>query len=617
DGVSGDGSEILRDPHAATVLENAASELAATGELETGLVLLPFNSHWSEGGKYQYLAGVQIFTFSSSTITRRGIMVDGDIRRSFPASSGGIVANLANFELSLFDRSRLSGPAELGRLELAPIYLEILSYGDYRVRLKDLRAPYVSGKPQPPYEVQVISSDEPADSAEPVARFEVPEGTSIFKASDSLLVTVLHTSDNSAPPFRIQTTITTYDLSDPRAPRQLGQVVTSKLPSTAWTWRQGDRRQPTFHVVGDSLVFLSPIDRVSEGDFGLVCKTEIWDNIPCAGEAGCTYPAGAQTCYDFGPGTQFCEGGFAQCTYHGDGQSTCEPRQPDELGVELQTYCEDAMQTRRWTQLDIHLVDVSNPAAPALVQPITLPAGHEALSVLVQGSALHVNTKVPVTVAGDPRPHARHFTTRIDLSTPAQPVVGAPVNVPGEPFAVQGNKLLTRDKVWGAHFAETAVARVVLASDNVLLQRYHRFFDRSVSGVVAGDDGLIAVKHSQAWGRDWGNGPFSDALTLMRSSSSGGGQSQGALGFDVLSQSALSAEPRLQGIAADRLFLTYAGMQVIDVSNPVAPVARAIYSVAPVELDEAIIEDGVLLVPAQARGIEEIDLDAENLASAP
>jgi hypothetical protein len=615
-GPGNDHSIALEDPRAATVLENAVNEPAPTGETETGLLLLPFQSWWTQGSKIHYLSGVQIFSFSETTLTRRGIM-DAPSTALRTIAARGLV-NIGLRELGLFDRGALDEPVETGRLGLAPIYDRIVSFGDFRVRLET----HIS---QLSAEVQVISSAAPADVAEPLASFLLPGlsdnyfGRDIFRVGESLLVTMASRSVGTGR----TTTITTHDPSNPLAPRRLGQLVTSTLPSPL-PWEASSGPQATVRVVGNTLIFLRMLGEEAAGDYGTVCRHTIWTNIDCAGEVGCTYPAGEQTCYDFGADTQFCDGGFALCTDLGDGQSQCLPRDAEDLPVPVEIWCTEKVEYRRWWHLDVRGVDLSNPAAPTLIEPIVMPIEHEFLSAFVDGSSFYVSTKVPTSVPGDPRSYARYFLTRIDFSRPGQPVIGAAINVPGEVFAVQGSTLLARDKVWGKQFVETAIAQIRLLGNRALVQRYRRFTNRVVREVAADDGSMVAVKHGQVWRRPWGTalGAFDDTLTLLRAEA---GAPVGALpgdfavlpgDFAVLSQSAVAVGPTLGGLAAGRLFLdVIAGLQVIDIVNPKAPVARAFFPhVRP--LARALVEQGELVFAGGALGILQFDLDTENLPGA-
>ena len=66
----GGWSEARWDHRAFSVLEDAVEIKSPDGVEETGLVLLPFQG-WDDT-RETYVSGVQIFTFSETTLTRRG-----------------------------------------------------------------------------------------------------------------------------------------------------------------------------------------------------------------------------------------------------------------------------------------------------------------------------------------------------------------------------------------------------------------------------------------------------------------------------------------------------------------------------------------------------------------
>jgi hypothetical protein len=600
-----------------TIHEDSAAVQAPTGELETGMILIPFRSNWYENDVYHQQDGAQIFTFSSSTITRRGVILQGAFTyRNFPTAAGGTMGSLSFEELSLFDRSDLDHPADLGRVELMPEYTDILSYGDHRVRLKAPIGGFLWYLPRRPLEAQVISSAAPADDAAPVASFPLPDGSKIFKVGESILAAVRYGYEYEGG----ATVITTYDLANPRQPRQLGQLVTGAIPNLPPWYRAGEY-QRVIHAVGNVLVFVNqhPHDVIDDSVMGTVCRTSLTQTVTCAGQVGCTYAAGEQTCHDFGEGTQFCAGGFARCTDHGNGDSTCEPRAAEELeGAVTSTVCEPATPERRWTQLELFVVDFGDPAAPRQNDSILLPPEHEAVSVLVHGSDFYVTTKVPVDVPGDPRPYAAHYVTRVELAQPGQPVVHPAVNVPGELVAVLGERWLTRDKVWSPQFVETALVQIRVAAGHAVLERYHRFAGRAVGNAVADDTGLVAVKHGQVWGRPWGHalGAFDDKLLLMRMGATTSQPHLGLPDFIIMSEKAVEHGPEPFLLAEQRLLLRiFDGLEIIDVSDPAAPVPRAFFQTNGA-LAELVLEGGELLTAAGRYGVLRIDLDTDNLLDA-
>jgi hypothetical protein len=598
---------------ALTVHENSVNVQAPTGEIETGLLLLPFESDWFENNRRHHQHGAQMFTFSSTTITRRGLVLHSPFRpRNFHSEVGNVVGNLSRTELTLSDLGDVDQPTELGRVELMPEYSDILSYGAYRVRLKDPRGLSLLYQLHQPLEAQVISSAEDANLALPVASFQLPFGSKIFKVGESLLAAVRTGADGL-------TRIRIYDLADPRQPRQTGQLDISAIPNLP-TWSQRGEVRPAIHAVGNALVLLDQHahDEVDETE-NTECRTTLTQEITCAGQVGCTYAAGEQTCFDDGEGTQFCEGGFARCTDHGNGDSTCEPRAADELeGVTPNTFCGPVARYRNWRQLELYVVDLTDPAAPTLRDSILMSPEHHAVSVLAHGSEFYVSTTVPFAAPADPRPHVAYYLTRIDLSEPAQPVVDPAISVPGELISVQGDTLLMRDAVWGQQFIETALAQIRIVGGHALLERYHRFVERSVGNVVADDTGLVAAKHGQVWGRPWYHavGAFDDTLILMRMGPAPSPPGADVPGFDVLSENAVEHSPDPFLLAEQRLFLRhYDALQIIDVSNPALPVPRATF-LTNGSFSNPLFENGELLLAAGTYGIVQIDLDTDNLLDA-
>ena len=141
-------SEAQWDDRAFTVLDDAISVTSPEGTLETGLVLMPFEG-WRESTQ-EYVAQVQILTFSSTTLTRRAVMDHGSsVRRSFLADDG-IAANLSEEQLSLHAIENPSAPREVGRGGRRAELLEVLAYGDHVARVRDRNRYYYGSSTHAP-----------------------------------------------------------------------------------------------------------------------------------------------------------------------------------------------------------------------------------------------------------------------------------------------------------------------------------------------------------------------------------------------------------------------------------------------------------------------------------
>ena len=256
-------SEANFDDRAFRVLENATSIVAADGKtVETGMVLLPFTGYNDSTGQYQ--SGVQVFTFSATTLTRRGVMnLASEARRSFIADAAqDLVANLSDTQLGLFNLKDPANPGARGNLMLAPSYSQFVAVGSVGVRYHDGDNAWwgnnAGARRTDTLEVVPLAD---ADNAAPLASIAVASGARIFSVGGKLAVVATDSSGVS--------TIDTYDLSTPGKPQALGQLVTSALPQNEDVRIMLLRpcgivvgcgpyvRTPAATVVGNALVFTS------------------------------------------------------------------------------------------------------------------------------------------------------------------------------------------------------------------------------------------------------------------------------------------------------------------------------------------------------------------------
>jgi hypothetical protein len=429
-------SEAVWDDRGFTVLDGVVATQAGDA-LETGMVLLPF-SGWSEE-RHEYVSAVQLFTFSESTLTRRGLMVQGTpVRRTF-LTDPQTVANLGEVELTLFDHSDPDAPLELGSLELAPDMAEVLVFGDYAVRLNRSTSLYGwwgDRAELPPSRAEVVPMARHLDTAAPVAELQVPANANLYRVG-RLLVSVdrhMRSDDLGEPSW--QTDIEIFDLTDPTEPKWAGALSTDRLRPAHWWGGPLIRcfrapclppsgfRGDDVRVVGDTLVF---VERVSA-------------------EA----PIGR-----------------------------------DEW--------------RYWQQGVLHVLDLSAPSAPVLRDPLALPAEAELVNTLVDGSRLLAAVRVPASSPDPERRLVRHFVHALDLTDPARPVLGAGVNVPGELLAVDGPNVYTRDTRWSRDRTQTWVARSLSCNGSAWLQAERSFADYDVQRVVLDGAGHLLVSHRLNW----------------------------------------------------------------------------------------------------------------------
>lgn len=606
-------SEAVWDDRAFSVIENAVN--VTTRDIpETGLVFLPF-SGWNES-EGKYVAAVQIFTFSESTLTRRGLMVHGTpVRRSFLADDE-LTANLSEMALSLFDSSVPDEPREVGRVDLAPNYSDLLVFGEFAARLNDSTDFYWGwwggDSDLPSSTVDIVPMDGNLDTAEAVASIEVASGATLHRVGDLLLAVDMEPLDTSEWPYTYETEIIVWDLSAPTEPVRLGAVTTEALSPTFNYYSRGmidclgcfprgyDNAESTFSV-GESLVFLQPIQE-SE----LLGTEEVCTTYPvqtgCSSDAeSCTSYRGGITCRSLEGAEPVCTGEINLCEL-ADGRWTCSPVDPDTL--DATESCYEYERYRYWQRYELHVLDLSTSDAPAFTEPFRLPSEDEGVSALANGEHLWVTIKHPESVEGDPRGFARYFIRDLDLSAPSTPVLGDPINVPGELIAADGTNVYTRDVVWGDNIVDVAVARLRIRDGLAYLQARHQFVDQEVHNVLLDGAGHLVVSHRLPWqlAYDRGVEQTVETVTLLDYRN-----------LQVLSAYDIDYWATLQDAVAGRLlFQVPGGLLVVNTEIPTEPSTQAYFPIVGWPREFLLTVDR-LIFAAGRYGITDYDIGTVNL----
>ena len=637
-------SEAQWDDRAFSVLEKATSVPSPDGSVtETGLVLLPF-SGWNET-EQRYVSAVQIYTFSSDTLTLRGVMDHGSpVRRSFLADrTANTTANLSEAELSLFDTSSPDQPSELGRLELAPNYTGFTIFGDYGVRHHD-RSDYYGwwgrrGQTQRSDSLQVVSLQDDVDRATPVATLDIPAHAQVHRAGDRL-VTV---STNYEPPAdggdyedgRHISDLEVWDLSDPTQPELVSSLQTERLESNrghygywgdCWDcgYYYGYDRGPQAVAAGDALVFTEQVRQERlEG-------TEVRRTIRPSGEMrrhqrgcysydeeyqehACTYLNGSIRCTQLTrtDGTvegEVCTGKIFSCEQDGQGNNDCVEVDAADVQTEERIY--DREKIRRWSSYELEILDLSDATQPTWKR-LELPTDEEAVKLVADGATVHYNYKQPHDVAGDSRPYVRYHIKPIDLTDPSSPTIGAPINVPGELLVAQGDTLLTQDLLWGQKIIEASINKLELFEGQAFLQGVRRFVDQQVDQVLLDGAGHALVSHYKAWVANYedSQGDWEDYDRTRRLSM----LDVDAEGFDLLSETEVDDWATLKDARQGRaLYQVPGGMLVLNLEDPADPHAQAYYPLRGWPRDVTV--DGTDIYFSAGRyGLYTLGLDTQNL----
>jgi hypothetical protein len=625
-------SEAQWDDRAFSVIEDAVQVKAEDGTTETGLILLPFQGWDGE----RSLAQVQIFTFSDHTLTMRGTMDHGSsVRRSFPTDAA-TTANLSEEQLSLFDTRDPDQPSELGRVDVAPNYSKVLVFGDHVARVKD-RSMYFGWQSSttsvapPTTRVDILKRNGDLESTAPVASFDVPANADLVQVGDLLVSVAMEATDaldaKNEPTY--DSAIDVYDLSDPAHPRKRGSLETDRLyPGYSyygyaldfvgdcfdcggygrygWGYRYGV--QSDHYVAGDAIAFAHRTQQQKSLGMVHTCNWYVsrTSDAACAankdGVTECTgsFVNGSLSCTTPKGGEEWCTGGFQDCSYD-TGKCTDIDRPKDAAES-----CYDYEQFRYWQSYAIDTLDLRDPDAPVLAKTVALAADEEGQSIYSDGQQLFFNFQKPFDVSGDARAHVKRYVRPIDLSDPQNPDVGAPINVPGEVIARDGDTVYTRDVVWDDDDTRTLVARLTIADGRAHLQTSHLFQDKTVQAVRLDGAGHMLVS--------------SDPVYVYNPVATSSAEPQPHT-LEILDDQSLSVIGHadvdswatfMDAKAGRALYQVGSGLLVFDVQDAAHPTAQAYF--ATLGWPQELYFDGEeILFAAGPYGVYRYDADVYNL----
>jgi hypothetical protein len=596
------------DDRGFSVLEDAVSVRAADGTEETGLLLLPF-AGWDNTNQAP-IAQVQLFTFSSSTLTKRGIMDHGTlVSRSFGVQTD-TTANLSDEAISLFDTKDPDQPKALGRVALARSHSRIFVLGDHVARLRDNRnvAPEPGIKELPQSKLQIVSAAGDIETNPVLVELDVPAFGSLTQVG-SLLVSVFSdtTVDQNGLNPKTHSQIKVYDLTDPTKPQARGALETDQLGGFGWYPGGPDIINPSCidcfgpyaggagYVVGNALVF--PTLKQEQESEGYVTQCQTYLTRRCNpntdGTVSCENPylSGGISCVTPDGGDESCSGEFYLCD---DTTGECKETDPP---TQTNRTCYREERFRYWASYSFTSLDLRDPDQLKLGERVELPTDEEGTSVIAQGDTLYFNFQQPHELPNDDRGYVKHYVRKLSFADPAEARVGEPINVPGDVIAVRDTTLYTRDFVWQERDTRTLVARLELDGDQAELQASKLFEDEQVAKVIADGAGHLLVSSHLV------NDPSSLNKLLILNDED----------LSVVSEIQLEAWAHFNDAKHGRaLYRVAGGLLVLDVRDASQPKPQAYFPVAGWPTD--IVFDGKsILFAADLYGIHRLDAETFNL----
>jgi hypothetical protein len=143
------------------------------------------------------------------------------------------------------------------------------------------------------------------------------------------------------------------------------------------------------------------------------------------------------------------------------------------------------------TVFDFQVIDLSDPSAPEL-HDFAMPDEHRSADALFAGETVYYTFAVQTSKSREERREVRYFMQTIDVSDPGAPVMSEPINVPGEVIAADGETLYLRDASWRDDELRHFVRRVELADGEARITASVETGMRAVSARLT-DAGDLAV----------------------------------------------------------------------------------------------------------------------------
>jgi hypothetical protein len=155
---------------------------------------------------------------------------------------------------------------------------------------------------------------------------------------------------------------------------------------------------------------------------------------------------------------------------------------------------------RYWSNMQLFVVDLSNPTTPVLLPKIRLDSNHESVGVIVSGSDLWLNYKRSEVSTNPKQAQAKYFAKRLDLRNPAAPVFGKEINIPGQLMAVAGNQLYTRDFHWNAKDAIEHSLEMLTVQDDLAYSQASLLLENQMVLNLIEDNGKVFASTALSYG---------------------------------------------------------------------------------------------------------------------
>jgi hypothetical protein len=552
-------------PHTpASVHENAISAVAPDGTEETGLLVVPF---WEYGADW---GGIQLFTFSSSTVTSRGLVNSSNgYTRITARLKNGVVVGANDMGINLYNIDDLQEPPTLHRMRFGPGTDTFQVFDETVMFHYSNRTCYESEPLEPPDHLENLYYNGERLETIPSMIFGSCAGSHFIKVGEHHAVSYRNKIGNWMDDLDEFVILEVFDLTTPSSPRLVADMFSDApgdLPRVADELLATDRAvlfvewgSQTLRPDGEMPCFYA-----TKHDSHFACYDDSFEPI-----VGCSFDTGSLFCSGKNEMEQQCNGEIKRCTFTIDGGRECVAI--DANREQLEAYCYPPDQKRQWRTMAFTVMDLSDPAEPRFVERISMPVEYEIENIFVQDNTFYISYKVPSVRAGDDRPYVRYYYRAVNLENPASPLVSDPVNLPGKLVAIEDDLLITSDIVYEDETVQTVVNRLTQDRGRAYVDGAVGFDNHTLVDVRRFETGAVLVTHKETINIRYNS--------THRFSILGPGDS-----LPMESTTLLNAEATLAAGTANRaVFLRPDGVAVFDISTPTKPEAL-LFTPMPIDL---------------------------------
>ncbi len=425
--IIGDGyswSTANWDPKALSVID------------DQNLVLVPFESYsYDKNGNYQSFNGLQIVKFDLEVddLTAGGAIEQmGTVQRT-RANSERIFA-ISYKELQVIDASVLDKPKITATLELCNNIIDVIPLGDYCVQIIS-EYDYMTGSSVT--KLRTVKASNP-DTSVFLAEKSVEYGVIKYYLNDDLLYVMCNKYDTET--WESEGHILVFDYSEPTKPKLRSDFTMEYYMGNNY-WRYYDWYYYDWYYYPTA-------------------QALVYDFILLDSDILVYHPNPQYNYYYIEDDVVYDETDMGGSDYSEDEKREEENKTvPPEEPVEKKETVSEPPSKNDWFKVDeaLYFIDLSNPDKPTDLGNLTLENTTRINGLYANGKTLYLIQYEDISYYDNYynwHYEVKYYLTKLDLSTPTEPALAAPINIPGGFLGMndEGTILYTQSSVYDEQY---------------------------------------------------------------------------------------------------------------------------------------------------------------------